>query len=133
MSRKTKSPIRVGKTEDQLGQRCPFARIRSYPDCFEDCPDTSICPQHKAEVKQDEATAEIKAIREADLALEQLRKINETVPDGIIRAYRKALRARVVLNKDEYVRDADDWIYGVIWELRQLYPDLNKLPKEENV
>ena len=23
---------------------CPFARVRSYPDCFEDCPDTTKCP-----------------------------------------------------------------------------------------
>ena len=22
---------------------CPFERIRDYPDCFQDCPDTSEC------------------------------------------------------------------------------------------
>ena len=24
---------------------CPFVRIRSYPDCYEDCPDTNECPR----------------------------------------------------------------------------------------
>jgi hypothetical protein len=24
---------------------CPFERIRDYPDCYEDCPDTDACPK----------------------------------------------------------------------------------------
>ena len=24
---------------------CPFTKIREYPGCFEDCPDTSVCPR----------------------------------------------------------------------------------------
>ncbi len=24
--------------------RCPFAPVRDYPECFEDCPDTAKCP-----------------------------------------------------------------------------------------
>ena len=27
--------------------QCPFERVRDYPDCYEDCPDTDACP-HKA-------------------------------------------------------------------------------------
>lgn len=26
---------------------CPFERIRDYPECFEDCPDTDACPKKK--------------------------------------------------------------------------------------
>lgn len=26
-------------------KNCPFERIRSYPDCYEDCPDTDKCPK----------------------------------------------------------------------------------------
>jgi site-specific recombinase len=25
--------------------KCPFPRIRKYPGCFEDCPDTDSCPK----------------------------------------------------------------------------------------
>ena len=57
--------------------------------------------------------------------------MTDKIPDGIIRAYRKAIRARVALNANVNIRDVDGWIYGVISELAQLYPDLNKLPKEE--
>ena len=106
MTRKTRSEKRVGKTEDQLG--LPHARMIS-----------------------DGAVAEVRAIIKADQDLEQLRKVAETVPDSIIRAYRKAIRARVALNANVNIRDVDGWIYGVISELAQLYPDLNKLPKEE--
>jgi hypothetical protein len=81
--------------------------------------------------KRTEAIKEIKAIKKANQDLEQLRKVNETVPDGIIRAYRKAIRARVALNANVNIRDTDGWIYGVISELTQLYPELDKLPKEE--
>ena len=33
-------------TIEDLDRRfgCPFERIRSYPGCFEDCPDTDMCP-----------------------------------------------------------------------------------------
>ena len=84
-----------------------------------------------ARMISDGAVAEVRAIIKADQDLEQLRKVAETVPDGIIRAYRKAIRARVALNANVNIRDVDGWIYGVISELAQLYPDLNKLPKEE--
>lgn len=31
---------------------CPFERIRDYPDCYEDCPDTDACPnKHMQPVK----------------------------------------------------------------------------------
>ena len=106
MTRKTRSEKRVGKTEDQLG--LPHARAVS-----------------------DEAIKEVRAIIEADLSLEQLREVAQTTPDGIIRAYRKAIRARVALNDYTDIRTIDGWVYGVISELTQLYPDLNKLPKEE--
>ena len=56
--------------------------------------------------------------------------MTDKIPDGIIRAYRKAIRARVALNANVNIRDVDGWIYGVISELAQLYPDLNILPKE---
>jgi hypothetical protein len=52
----------------------------------------------------------------------------DKIPDGIIRAYRKAIRAQEGLN-DEH--PTYRWIEGVKVELIMLYPDLNKLPKEE--
>ncbi len=40
------------------GIACPFERIRSYPACFEDCPDTGKCPRDKAkESKAEQAPA----------------------------------------------------------------------------
>jgi hypothetical protein len=30
-------------------QPCPFERIRDYPDCYEDCPDTDACPKKQPE------------------------------------------------------------------------------------
>ena len=71
-----------------------------------------------------------KRINEFKKGVKNLLKEKE-IPDGIIRAYRKAIRARVALNANVNIRDVDGWIYGVISELAQLYPDLNKLPKEE--
>jgi hypothetical protein len=52
------------------------------------------------------------------------------IPDGIIRAYRKTIRAKnssCDLKFDESFK----WIEGVMWELIKLYPDLTKLPEEE--
>jgi hypothetical protein len=30
---------------------CPFQRLRDYPGCFEDCPDTDKCPNTAANCK----------------------------------------------------------------------------------
>ena len=24
---------------------CPFTKVREYPGCFEDCPNTTVCPR----------------------------------------------------------------------------------------
>jgi hypothetical protein len=58
--------------------------------------------------------------------------MTDKIPDGIIRAYRKALRAMAECNAlNINACEPISWIYGVIWELRQLYPDLENLPEEE--
>ena len=56
----------------------------------------------------------------------------DKIPDGIIRAYRKAKRAMAEcdalnINASQPI----SWIYGVLWELTQLYPDLINLPEEK--
>jgi hypothetical protein len=51
--------------------------------------------------------------------------MTDKIPDGIIRAYRKALKTREAVTMNQL------WLEDVIWELTQLYPELNKLPKEE--
>ena len=33
--------------------KCPFERLRTYPGCYEDCPDTDVCPI-KSKPKPDE-------------------------------------------------------------------------------
>ncbi len=35
---------------------CPFERIRSYPSCYEDCPDVEACPVRKG-VKENDTEA----------------------------------------------------------------------------
>ena len=32
---------------DKWDKQCPFDRIRDYPGCYEDCPDSDACPQNK--------------------------------------------------------------------------------------
>ena len=55
----------------------------------------------------------------------------EQIPDGIIRAYRKAIKAREKLPiNDNYTFTASQYIEGVLWELERLYPDLKVLPQE---
>jgi hypothetical protein len=55
------------------------------------------------------------------------------IPYGIIRAYLKAIHAQNVLpfTDGDGSGSAYHWLEEVKWELEQLYPDLNKLPKEE--
>lgn len=38
--------------------RCPFERLRTYPGCYEDCPDTDACP-HKAKSKPGKGRLEL--------------------------------------------------------------------------
>ena len=60
--------------------------------------------------------------------------MDDKIPAGIIRAYRKAIRAQEELNPSTVfplIARTNEWIIGVKWELEQLYPDLNNLPKEE--
>ena len=56
--------------------------------------------------------------------------MTDKIPDGIIRAYRKTIRAQEEIDHLNY-HHVNEWLEGVLWELAQLYPDLNKLPKEE--
>jgi len=106
MSRNSRSEKRVGKTEDQLGM--PHART-----------------------VEDEAIKEIRYLQESNRDLRIVSELNKTIPYGIIRAYRKAIRGKDELNKVHIDRKTvDGWFDGVIWELTQLYPDLRKLPKE---
>ena len=36
------------------GEPCPFERIRDYPGCFEDCPDTDACPRKRKQPPEGE-------------------------------------------------------------------------------
>ena len=56
--------------------------------------------------------------------------MTDKIPDGIIRAWRKTIRAQDEIDHLNY-HHVNEWLEGVLWELAQLYPDLNKLPKEE--
>jgi hypothetical protein len=53
------------------------------------------------------------------------------MPDGVIRAYRKAIRARDTMPiSDDATLTSQQYTIGVMWELEQLYPKLKKLPLE---
>lgn len=72
-----------------------------------------------------------------DLCFKQFTEAQEgatkQIPDGIIRAYRKTIHAQNLLPfiEGDGSGSAYHWMEEVRWELAQLYPDLNKLPKEE--
>jgi hypothetical protein len=70
-----------------------------------------------------------KRINEFKKGVKNLLKEKE-IPDGIIRAWRKTIRAQDEIDHLNY-HHVNEWLEGVLWELAQLYPDLNKLPKEE--
>ena len=70
-----------------------------------------------------------KRINEFKKGVKNLLKEKE-IPDGIIRAWRKTIRAQENVENLNF-HHVNEWLEGVLWELAQLYPDLNKLPKEE--
>ena len=126
MSRELRGEKRVGKTEDQLGS----------PRLAEDLNRTTEIPVgHISETEMKRIKYEEEVSKSFSRAMKKATE--PPIPDGIIRAYRKAIQAQYKINEmrvrptSETWGEAIAWIEGVKRELLQLYPDLSKLPKEE--